>query len=174
MQPSEPARRTALTVPGVRGLVDQWRAALARRPSASDLLPHLANGLLLELPGRTVRGTDEFQGHFEEFRSWYRQRAGGVGLTGNRPPEEVRIQLVSPIHAQVTIAQADAVSAAGAGNGDGTRAGSAGSGDVPRNGTAPQHDTSRQIWWVVLQDGVPRIRSIAFVQHPQVGALTHL
>ncbi|MBP0456296.1 hypothetical protein [Streptomyces montanisoli] len=146
MESPEPARRTALSVPAVRRLVTQWQAALARRPSAADLLPHLANGLLLELPGRTVRGTDEFQGHFEEFRAWYRGRAGGFGFLGARPAEEVRIQLVSPIHAEVTI----------------TRAGSA----------APQQETTRQIWRVVLQGGVPRIRGIAFVQHPPVVALT--
>ncbi|MCA1216881.1 hypothetical protein [Streptomyces sp. 8L] len=167
MESSEPARRTALSVPAVRRLVAQWRAALARRPSAADLLPHLANGLLLELPGRTVRGTDEFQGHFEEFRTWYRQRAGGFGFLGGPPAEEVRIQLVSPIHAQVTITRAGAATATAAGAGAAaSRAGSTGP------ATTSQHDTDRQIWWVVLQGGVPRIRGIAFVQHPPVGALT--
>ncbi len=168
MESSEPARRTALSVPGVRRLVDQWRAALARRPSAADLLPHLANGLLLELPGRTVRGTDEFQGHFEEFRTWYRRRAGGAGFLGDRPAEEVRIQLVSPIHAQVTITRAGAALDAAAAPVAELRTGSAGS------DAAPRHDTNCQIWWVVLQDGVPRIRSIAFEQQPPVGALARL
>jgi hypothetical protein len=147
-----PARRTALSAPHVRRLVDQWRAALARRAPAADLLPHLANGLLVELPGRTVRGVEQFLDHSEEFRSWYRERIGGADPLGGRPAEDVRVHLVSPVHAQVTITSADG----------------------PGITTGPGHEAVRQVWWVVLQDGVPRIRSITFVQPTPVGALSRV
>ncbi|GAA2734741.1 MULTISPECIES: hypothetical protein [Streptomyces] len=125
--------RSVLSVDAVHRLVDQWRAALARRAPVEELLPHLANGLLVELPGRIVRGA-------QDFRHWYGESGGQAALCDDRPgADEVRVRVVSPVHAQVTLQDPGS------------------SPDAP----AP---LARQTWWVVLQDGVPRIRTMAFHQ----------
>jgi len=126
-------RRTERTV---RQFVNHWRAELDRRASVTELLPHLANGLLLELPGHTVRGTVEFQG-------WYSDpTARGLRVEGGPRRGEVRVRLASPVHAEVTITAA-------------------------RRVPGPHH----QSWWVVLQDGVPRIRSISVRQPASADAV---
>ncbi|MFI9271090.1 hypothetical protein ACIGXM_10325 [Kitasatospora sp. NPDC052896] len=136
--------RSVLSTDGVHRLVEQWRSALTRRASPAELLPLLANGLLLELPGHTVRGVREFQ-------TWY-QEAGAAGLAaGGGSADEVEVRLVSPIHAQVTITPATGEAAG-----------------VP---VRPERDTGRQTWWVVLQNGEPRIRGIAVQQPALSGAL---
>ncbi|GAA0691335.1 hypothetical protein GCM10010193_52230 [Kitasatospora atroaurantiaca] len=130
--------RSVLTVHSVRRLVDHWSTALARQAPMDELLPHLANGLLLELPDRTLRGVGEFQ-------TWYRE-SGARSLADARPVGgDVRIRLASPIHAQVTITDAPA---------------------------PPGLGSAHQAWWVVLQAGAPRIRSVVVRQPAPAGVLS--
>jgi len=134
---SAPAR-SVLTVHSVRRLVDQWTTALARRAPLDELLPHLANGLLLELPDRTLRGVGEFQ-------AWYRESGARSLADARRAGGDVQVRLASPIHAQVTITNSPA---------------------------SPGLGTTHQAWWVVLQAGAPRIRSVVVRQPAPAGVLS--
>ncbi|MDT0446638.1 hypothetical protein [Streptomyces johnsoniae] len=121
-----PAARSTPPTATVEALVRDWYEALGRGVPAEQLLPHLANGLRIDLPTTTLRGRQEFE-------RWYRTGACRP-LTGARPePGGIQVHMQSPVHALASVAVA-------------------GAGDVP---------PARHEWWVVLQDGVPRIRTIA-------------
>jgi hypothetical protein len=92
--------RPVLSVFGVQRLIEEWYGAFARQAPLTEVLPYLANGLMLELPGRTLRGFDEFAG-------WYAELAGqGTAATGFSLPCDVRVRLTTPVHAEVTLTAA--------------------------------------------------------------------
>jgi hypothetical protein len=124
--------RPVLSVFGVHRLIEEWYGAFARQAPLAEVLPYLANGLVLELPGLTVRGLEEFAGWYAELAD---QRTAATGFS---LPRDVRVRLTTPVHAEVT---------------------------MTATGT-------RQLWWVVLRDGSPRIRSISIQQPASIEALS--
>ncbi|WP_405474991.1 hypothetical protein [Streptomyces sp. NBC_00009] len=86
----------ALTAEAAEVFVRTWHQKLSDGAATGELLTQLANGMRLELPGRIVRG-------LEEFADWHAQ-----GL--HTPLCDIRVlgasfqvTLSSPVHAQVVI-----------------------------------------------------------------------
>ncbi|MBR7831092.1 hypothetical protein KDK95_32605 [Actinospica sp. MGRD01-02] len=100
MTPSDPPIPVRVLTPAhVHRLIETWCTALERRGPAAELLPHLANGLLLQLPDRTVRGTDEFA-------RWYRRQhdhAESVAVLSAAAAGRIDVRIATPVHAEVTI-----------------------------------------------------------------------
>jgi hypothetical protein len=86
---------TTLREEYVRDLIERWNDALARRASLEELHGYFANGLLIELPDRALRGRAEFD-------AWYgKQPATAVAryaATGG-----ITVRILSPKHAQAEV-----------------------------------------------------------------------
>ncbi|MET9147642.1 hypothetical protein [Streptomyces sp. NPDC004042] len=120
----------ALTAAAAEAFVRDWHTALCAGAPAAELVPHLANGLRLELPDHVVRGA-------EEFTAWHTagQRLPLTG--GDFAATPLEVHLSSPVHAEVSCA-------------------------LPGG---PGRDPVRQTWWLVLQQGAPRLRTLTV--HPE-------
>lgn len=79
----------------VRDLVERWNGALARRASLDELHGLFANGLLVELPDRALRGRAEFD-------AWY---CGQPATTVARHAATggITVRIVSPKHAEAEV-----------------------------------------------------------------------
>ncbi|WP_433269165.1 YybH family protein [Actinosynnema sp. CS-041913] len=132
-----------ITEAAVRGLVQDWFAALDRHDDVEALLNLLApTGLVLHLPQATVRSHDDF-------RSWYQ---GMVATYFDEVHEvlDLRVQATSPLHAEVAL-KVNWQSRMWA--------------PPSANSVWVGVDTAEH-WSVVLRDGRPRIRTCT------VGGLT--
>jgi hypothetical protein len=110
----------ALDEQRARATVQRWHDALARKAPLGELHAFFANGLLVELPDRVLRGSAEFD-------AWYRDQ-DATALARPSTGGDITVRIASPKHAEIAL-----------------------------------RDSSDGLWqsmWVVLQDGVPRIRSI--------------
>lgn len=80
----------------VVALVREWHGALERHVDVAELQGRLVrSGLLLRLPGATVRDA-------EQFASWYRELRDSC-FDQRRDVLSVEVDLVSPLHAEVTV-----------------------------------------------------------------------
>lgn len=79
----------------VRDIVQRWNSALARRAPLDELYNYFANGLLVELPDRALRGRTEFD-------AWYRSQPAPA-LARHAATGGITVRIVSPKHAQAEV-----------------------------------------------------------------------
>lgn len=121
----------------VVALVRDWHGALERHVDVAELRDKLVrSGLLLRLPGATVRDG-------EEFARWYRGLNDSC-FDERRDVVSVDVELVSPLHAEVTVTL--------------RWESRSWQGPAPRSRWTGCLLTEQ--WLVVRQDGVPRIRTL--------------
>ncbi|WFE62832.1 hypothetical protein [Micromonospora sp. WMMD714] len=78
----------------VRELVQKWNEALTRHAPPDELHDYFANGLLVEVGDRALRGRTEFD-------AWYRAQPGGLAQQAGTGA--VTVRLVSPRHAEAVV-----------------------------------------------------------------------
>ncbi|TQM79838.1 hypothetical protein FHX81_2149 [Saccharothrix saharensis] len=134
---SAPAVRGRLARAEVESLVREWHGGLARHADVAELRGRLVrSGLLLRLPGATVRDG-------EQFASWYRELSDSC-FDQRRDVLSVEVDLVSPLHAEVTV----------------TLMWESRRWQRPAPRSRWTGCLLTEQWLVVLQDGVPRIRTL--------------
>ncbi|MER5268971.1 hypothetical protein ABTZ99_43445 [Actinosynnema sp. NPDC002837] len=121
----------------VVALVREWHGALERHVDVAELRGRLVrSGLLLRLPGATVRDG-------EQFASWYREVSDSC-FDQRRDVLSVEVDLVSPLHAEVTV----------------TLRWESRRWQRPAPRSRWTGCLLTEQWLVVLQDGEPRIRTL--------------
>ncbi|MEU4762415.1 hypothetical protein AB0H12_04105 [Actinosynnema sp. NPDC023794] len=121
----------------VVALVRAWHGALERHVDVAELRGRLVrSGLLLRLPGATVRDG-------EQFESWYRELSESC-FDQRRDVLSVDVDLVSPLHAEVTV----------------TLRWESRRWQRPAPRSRWTGCLLTEQWLVVLQDGEPRIRTL--------------
>lgn len=132
-----PAVRGRLGRAEVESLVREWHGGLARHVDVAELRGRLVrSGLLLRLPGATVRDV-------EQFASWYRELSDSC-FDQRRDVLSVEVDLVSPLHAEVTV----------------TLMWESRRWQRPAPRSRWTGCLLTEQWLVVLQDGAPRIRTL--------------
>ncbi|WP_367130214.1 hypothetical protein [Saccharothrix sp. HUAS TT1] len=121
----------------VVGLVRDWHGSLERHVDVAELRAKLVrSGLLLRLPGTTVRDG-------EQFARWYRELNDSC-FDQRRDVLSVEVDLVSPLHAEVTA----------------TLMWESRRWQRPAARSRWTGCLITEQWLVVLQDGAPRIRTL--------------